>query len=209
MKLYNFGLAPSPRRARMFLAEKGIDIPMVEINLRDFEHLTEDFKAVNPWCTVPVLETDDGTRIAEVTAIWRYLEEVQPDPPLLGRDALERALVEMWNRHAEFEGFYAVAECLRNTAGRLKDRALTGPHNVAQIESLGDRGRARVGWLYDELDARLADAEFIVGDQFTAADITTYCTIDFGGWVKIEIGPQRANLKRWYETVAARPSAEA
>lgn len=208
MKFYDCQTAPSPRRVRIFIAEKGLDIPVVEIDLRNGEHLTEAYKKINPWCTVPALELDDGTVISEITACWRYLEEIQSDPPLLGVDSKDKALVEMWNRRMEFDGFYAVAEALRNSAKGMKDRALTGPVNVAQIPELAERGRARTERFLLTLNDILSDRQYVVGDRFSAADITAMVTVDFAAWVKIRPTDDLTNLNRWYTEVAARPASK-
>ena len=208
MKFYDCQTAPSPRRVRIFIAEKGLDIPVVEIDLRNGEHLTEAYKKINPWCTVPALELDDGTVISEITACWRYLEEIQSDPPLLGVDSKDKALVEMWNRRMEFDGFYAVAEALRNSAKGMKDRALTGPVNVAQIPELAERGRARTERFLLTLNDILSDRQYVVGDRFSAADITAMVTVDFAAWVKVRPTDDLTNLNRWYAEVAARPASK-
>jgi len=208
MKLYDCATAPSPRRVRIFLAEKGIEIPKVEVDLRNGEHLSAPFQEKNPWCTVPLLELDDDTFISETAAICGYLEALHPEPPLLGRDPRERALVTMWDRRCELDGFYAVSEVLRNKAKGLKGRALTGPHNVEQIPELVDRGRARVQHFFEALDAQLAKGEFLTGDSFTLADITALVTVDYAGWVKLTIPDELENAKRWHQAVSERPSAK-
>lgn len=209
MKLYDCRTAPSPRRVRIFIAEKGLDIPRVEVDLRGGEHLSAAFRALNPECTVPVLELDDGTCIAEAAAICRYLEEIAPEPPLLGTDPVDRALVDMWNRRMEWNGSMAVAEVLRNSAPGMKDRAITGPENVAQIPELAERGRARVRRFMADLDGALAERPFVSGDRFTIADITALCTVDFANRVKIGPEAGQRHLARWHEQVSARPSAAA
>ncbi|MDA0261390.1 MAG: glutathione S-transferase [Proteobacteria bacterium] len=125
MKFYDCATAPSPKRVRMFIAEKGISIPTVQVDLRNNEHHSEAFRKLNPWCTVPVLELDDGTAISEAVAVCQYLEETFPDPPLMGLDARDRAVVTMWNHHVEMDGFFAAAEAFRNKARGLVGRALT------------------------------------------------------------------------------------
>ncbi len=209
MRLYDFNLAPNPRRVRIFAAEKGIALETVSVDLRGGGQFEDEFRAVNPRCTVPVLELDDGTRISESVAICRYLEETQPDPPLMGIDARDKAIVEMWQRRIEMEGFLAVGETLRNSAERLKDRALPGPVPYVQIAELADRGRARIGHFFEMLDARLAESDFVAGDRFTIADITAMVTVDFADRVE-ETPPGSATaLKAWHERVSARPSAAA
>jgi glutathione S-transferase len=209
MKLYDCQTAPSPRRVRIFLAEKGIEIPMVAVDLRNNEHLAAPFRTINPWCTVPVLQLDDGTSISECAAICGYLEELHAEPPLLGRDAKERAIVAMWDRRCELDGCYAVAEMLRNKARGMKARALTGPHDVEQIPALVERGSARVQHFFEALDQRLADHDYLAGECFTMADITALISVDFAGWVKLTLSDELVHAKRWHQAVSARPSAKA
>lgn len=209
MKFYDFTLAPSPRRVRIFMAEKGIEIPSVQVNLRAGEHLTPEYGKINPTHTVPVLELDDGTRIFEAIAVCRYLEAAYPEPPLMGVDARDQGIIAMWEHRCEIEGYLAGVEVLRNTAEGLKDRALPGPHNYAQIPALAERGRERIGHFFAMLDERLGESEFVAGPRYTVADITALVAVDFFGRVKIELPESLGNLKRWHEAVSARPSAKA
>lgn len=210
MKLYDFTLAPSPRRVRIFLAEKGVEIPRVQVNLREREQFAPEFVKTNANRTVPVLELDDGTRIAESVAICRYIEELNPDPPLMGVGAKERALVEMWNRRVEFEGYLAIADVLRNTNPMFAERGLPGvPDAVPQIPALGERGRATVNRLFAKLNAQLAHNEYIAGPRFSIADITALVSVDFAARVQLSVPEEFTELHRWYRLVAARPSANA
>ena len=209
MKLYDCTTAPSPQRVRIFLAEKGVEIPLVQVNLREAEQLGDAFRKINPDCTVPVLELDDGTRISEIFAICLYLERQHPEPVLMGRDALEQALVSMWNSKIEQNGLAALAETLRNRARGMRDRALPGPLNLAQIPQLVDRGRMRTEAFFDRLDDQLKDNAFVSGEQFTMADITAYVMIEFAKWSKISIKDTQANLQRWYDLISTRPSITA
>lgn len=206
LKFYDCQTAPSPRRARIFIAEKGLDIETVEVDLMNKAHLEPWFQEINPQCTVPVLTLDDGTHIAEVTAIWRYLEDCFPEPSLLGRDPKERALVEMWNRRMESDGFHAIAEAFRNAAPGLKGRAMTGMHAVEQIPELAERGRARTLRFLDSLDRILEDRDYIAGETFTAADITAGVSVDFARRIKLGIPDGATRARRWYENVSARAS---
>lgn len=210
MKLYDFPLSPSPRRARMFAAEKGIELEMVTVNIREGEQFNETFQAISPNRTVPVLELDDGTTLCDSFAIWRYLEEIQPEPPLLGRDPVEKAIVEQWLRRVELEGYQAVVEILRNSAERFKDRALPSATPFAQIPELVERGRKRISLFFDLLDERLRESDYVAGSTFTAADIHALVTVDFAGRA-VEISPPDglAALKAWHGRVSARPSATA
>lgn len=209
MKLYDCTTAPSPRRVRIFMAEKGLELPLVEVDLRNGEHLGDAFRAVNPDCTVPVLELDDGRRISEIFAICQYLEALHPEPALLGRDAFETALVTMWNTKIEQNGLHALSESFRNHAKGFRNRALTGPLNIEQIPALVERGRRRAVAFFDRLDAELGDRRYVVGEDFTLADITAFVAAEFAGWSKIDVNDGRPNVERWYRDVAARPSVSA
>jgi glutathione S-transferase len=181
VKFYDCTTAPSPRRVRIFLAEKGIAVPTVQVNLRDGEQFSAAFRAVNPDGTVPVLQLDSGVCITDILGICRYFEETRPMPPLMGIDAEDRAVVEMRQRWCEREGFYAAMDAFRNAASGLKGRGLPGPDDYEQIPALAERGRARLGNFFRRLDALLAGNEFIAGPRYTVADITALVSIDFGG----------------------------
>jgi glutathione S-transferase len=209
MKFYDCATAPSPRRVRVFLAEKGVSLPIVQVDLKSGQQLTESFRKINPACTVPVLTLDDGTVITEAIAICRYLEDIYPDPPLLGVDARDRALVSMWDHRAEVEGFLAVSEAFRNEARGLRERAVTGVEKTAQIPELATRGRMRIARFFDVLDSRLGESAFLAGPHFTMADITSSISVAFASWVKMEVPDDHANLRRWYNAVKERPSFEA
>ena len=209
MKLYDCTTAPNPRRVRIFLAEKGIALPTIQVDLRAGAQFRPEFRAINPACTVPVLEFDDGRRIAEVTAICVYFEATHPDPPLLGVGAQDRAIVAAWQARAEREGLWAVAEAFRNSTPGLKGRALPGPDDYEQIPALAERGRARVARFFAAIDRELADREFIAGDRHSIADITALVTVDFAGWIKQPIPDACTHLQRWHKAVTARPSAAA
>lgn len=210
MKLYDFPLSPSPRRARMFAAEKGIELEKVTINLREMEQFRESFRKLSPNCTVPVLELDDGTTLCDSFAIWRYLEEIQPEPPLMGTTPLERAVVEQWLRRIELDGYQACVEALRNSAERFANRAVPGPVPFAQIPELAERGRERIRLFFRMLDERLRESEYVAGDSFTAADIHALITMDFAAAAVQEIPPEDLRaLKSWHAKISARPSASA
>ncbi|MDH3280335.1 MAG: glutathione S-transferase [Gammaproteobacteria bacterium] len=209
MQLYDCETAPSPRRVRIFIAEKGVEVPRVQVSLKDGEQFSAEFRAKNPLCTVPVLELDDGTCISGAPPVCRYLEEIYPEPALLGRDPVEKALITMWGRRMENEGFEAVAEAFRNATPGFKNRALTGPHEFAQVPALADRGRQRVALFLDMLNDRLAATRFVAGPVYSVADITALVTIDFCRWIKAEPADRHADLRRWYDAVSARPSAAA
>lgn len=202
MKLYDAKAAPNPRRVRIFIAEKGIEIPTVQVDLAAAENRKSPFIDKNPMAGVPVLELDDGTWLAESVAICRYLEGVHPDPPLMGRDARERGLVEMWNRRMESEILIPIAQVFRNTHEFFKGR-------IQQVPEYGEACRAVAAKRLEWLDGELASRNFVAGDDYTIADITALCGIDFGRVSGIKIAPDQKNLARWHESVSARPSAKA
>jgi glutathione S-transferase len=209
MKFYDCVTAPSPRRVRIFLAEKGVTVPTVQVDLRNNEQLTPAFRAINPDATVPALELDDGTRINDAIGICVYFEAIQPRPALMGESAEEKALVTSWQREVERNGFYAVMEAFRNTVPGLKDRALPGPHNYEQIPALAERGRLRVSHFYEQMDKRLAQTEFVAGRRYSVADITALVSVDFAVRAKLPIPETHTHLRRWHAQVSARPSAKA
>jgi len=208
MRFYDCATAPSPRRVRIFLAEKGLTVPTVQVDLRNGEQFTPAFRAINPDCTVPVLELDSGAAIADVVAICRFFEELHPDPSLMGRSAEERAVIESWLRRVEWNGIYAAQEAFRNDAPALTGRALPGPVSLEQIPALADRGRLRVQHFFAWLDVRLAN-EFICGPHFTIADIGGMVAVDLSARAKIQPPAHLGHLQRWYKDVSMRPSAQA
>jgi len=201
--------APNPRRVRIFLAEKGISIDTVQVDLRNGEQFTPAFRAINPDCTVPALVLDDGTVIADAVAICHYIEELHPDPPLIGTTPQERAVVTALNRQIERDGFYAAMDAFRNAAKGLKGRALPGAHDYEQIPDLAERGRARVEHFFRDMNARLAGRDYMAGSRFTIADISAMVLTDFAGWAKLKVPDDCADLRRWHASVSARPSAKA
>ena len=209
MKFYDCSTAPSPRRVRIFLAEKGVSIPTVQVDLRNGEQFSPAFRAINPDCTVPALALDDGTVIADAVAICGYLEELHPEPPLIGATPQERAVVTALNRQIERDGFFAAMDAFRNATKGLKGRALPGPHDYEQIPELAARGRVRVEHFFRAMDARLAAREFVAGSRFTIADISTLVLTDFAGWAKLDVPQECKHLRRWYSDVSARPSTAA
>ncbi len=210
MKLYDFSLAPNPKRVRMFLAEKGVEIPTVQVNTREREQFSESFRKVNPYAVIPVLELDDGTCIGESVAICRYIEETHPEPPLMGRDAKDKAIVEMWNRRAELHGMNAVGHAVRNALPLFEDRAEAGlPGGVPQIPALAERGKQNFARFLENIDQRLADSKFLAGDAFTIADITAFIAVSFASRVDLSIPDTCGHVARWHGEVAARPSAAA
>jgi glutathione S-transferase len=210
MKLYQSNASPNSRRVRIYLAEKGISMPLVPVDLGAKEQFSNAYAAINPRRVIPTLVLEDGTAIGEVPAILRYLEEIHPDPPLLGTTPKSKAEVAMWDRRVEMEGFASVMEAVRNAVPGLKNRAIAGPHEYDQIPALVERSRQRVGNFYADFNARLADVPFVAGDAFSVADITAVVTVDFATKAAdLPIGDERPGLKRWYDVVSARASMAA
>ena len=202
MKLYDTKTAPNPRRVRVFLAEKGVEVPTVQVDIGGGENRSSPYIDKNPLGGVPMLELDDGTIIAESVAICRYFEELHPDPPLMGVDAEDKAAVEMWNRRMEQNLALPAMNSFRHTHDFFKGR-------IPQVPEYGENCKAEVLQRLAWLDTVLADREFITGDRYTIADITALIGIDFGRVTKIGIAEDQTNLKRWHEAVSARPSAAA
>lgn len=209
MKLYDCQMAPNPRRVRVFLAEKGVDIPKTEVSIIEGENLKPEYLAVNPRGLLPTLELDDGNRIDETIAICRYIEETQPEPNLMGRDALEKAQIESWQRHMEFDGLNPTGEMFRNSFDPFKNRGLPGLENVQAIPELATRGKAGVERFYERLEQRLSQSTYIAGERYTVADITALCVVDFASFAKMGIPEANTNTKRWHTDVSSRPSAKA
>ncbi len=204
--LYDCATAPSPRRARILLAEKGIAHETVQVDLRGGEHRGDAYRNINPQCTVPALRTDDGLLLTDNAAITAYLEARYPQPPLLGRTPQQKADIASWNWRVEFEGLLAIAEAMRNSAPAMANRALPGPVDYAQIPELAQRGLLRVQQFFVTLDARLAEHEYIAGDAFSIADITAVVAVDFARVVKLKPGEQHPHLLRWRAAMAQRPA---
>lgn len=209
MKFYDCKTAPSPRRVRIFLAEKGIDVETVQVDLGSGEQFSDEFRKVNPDCVVPALELDDGSCISEVLAICQYIEDLNPEPPLLGHSPEDRARVSMWNGKVEQLGLMAMMDAFRNASKGLVDRALPGPESYAQIPELAERGRNRVVQFFYRLNDQLEGNAFVAGDAYSIADISALVLVDFAGWIKISIPDDASHLKRWYGEVSKRPSAAA
>lgn len=204
--LYDCATAPSPRRARILLAEKGIAHDTVQIDLRAGEQLGEAYRQINPQCTVPAMRTDEGTILSDNAAIAAYLEARYPQPPLMGVTPQDKAEIASWQWRIEFDGLMAVAEALRNSSPAMVDRALPGPVNYSQIPQLAVRGLARLQQFFVDLDRQLANREFIAAQQFSIADITAVVVVDFARVVKVRPGEQHPNLLRWRSAMALRPA---
>jgi len=204
--LYDCATAPSPRRARIFLAEKGVAHETVQVDLKNSEQLSSAYQKINPQCTVPALRTEEGTVLADNAAITAYLEARYPEPPLLGITPNQKAQIASWNWRVEYEGLMAVAEALRNSAPAMANRALPGRIDYPQIPELAQRGLARLQQFFGMLDERLADRNFIATDSFSVADITAVVAVDFARVVRIKPGEQHPHLQRWRAAMAQRAS---
>lgn len=209
MKFYDCRTAPSPRRVRIFLAEKGIKLDTVQVDLGSGEQFGDAFRAINPDCVVPVLQLDDGQYISEVLAICSYLEALHPAPALFGNAPEENASVLMWNAKVEHQGLLSMADAFRNSTKGLIDKALPGPDACPQIPELAVRGRQRVDGFLRRLNDRLANSAYVAGDFYSVADISALVFVDFAAWIKIALPSDAENLRRWYGEVSSRPSAAA
>jgi glutathione S-transferase len=203
MKLYDAGRAPNPRRVRIFLAEKGISVPLQPVDLGSGEHKSDAYTAVNPLQLVPSLVLDDGTVITESIAICRYFEALQPDPPLFGREALEIARVEMWDRRVELHLFFPVMHVIRHTHPAMKEM------EVPQVPAWAESNKPRVAEFNRLLDGELKSRAFIAGDRFTVADITALVAVDFMRLARLTVAEELTHLRRWHAEISARPSAKA
>jgi glutathione S-transferase len=202
--LYDCATAPSPRRARILLAEKGVQHTTVAVDIARGEQMGVAYRAVNPQCTVPALQLEDGTVLTDNAAIAAYAEARWPDPPLLGRTPVEKAHIASWQWRVEFEGLMAVAEALRNSSPAMVNRALPGPVDHAQIPQLAQRGLARVQQFFEMLNAQLAQHETVAPGGLSIADITAVVTVDFARVVRIKPGEQHPHLLRWRAAMAQR-----
>ena len=208
MKFYDCKTAPSPRRARIFIAEKNIPVEHIEVDLRNAEQMSDAFRAINPYCTVPVLELDDGTRLTTTAGIWQYLEAAYPEPALLGKTAEQKGIIADLQWRIETGGFMAMSEYLRNSAPAMKGQALTGTVNYEQIPELAVRGQDRLTHFFDDIDELIGTKPYVAGETFSVADIDLLVVVDFAKWRKITLPETAVNAWRWYETVSARPSAQ-
>ncbi len=204
--LYDCTTAPSPRRARILLAEKGVKCDTVQVDLRAGEHFGEAFRKINPLCTVPALRTDDGLVLTDNASIAAWAEARFPDPPLFGDTPAAKAEIASWHWRAEFEGLLSVAEALRNGSPAMVNRALPGLIDYAQIPELALRGVARAKAFFNALNHRLEGREFVAADRFSIADITAVVAVDFARVVKVKPGDEHQHLRRWREALGQRPS---
>lgn len=206
MKLYTFPTAPSPQRVHLFLKEKGVELPFEFVDMKAAAQLSEEYKTVNPRCTVPALLLEDGTVISEVIAICHYLEALYPEVPLLGHDPKTKALISEWDHRVEMECLSAIADALRNRSEAFKGRAIPGALDVEQIPELVPRGIMRLQGFFQILDAQLANNRFVAGETFSMADISAFVAVGFARWVKQEAPPEQQHLQRWRQEIAERPA---
>lgn len=203
MKIIEDRRAPNPRRVRIFLAEKGIEVPFEQIDIMKREHKLPEFRKLNPFARVPVLLLDDGTAIAETVAICRYFEASHPEPVLLGDTPAEQAIIEMWNRRMELNLFFPVAQVFRHSHPVMAEL------EVPQVGEWAEANRPRVTSALKLLDERLGESRFIAGEHYSIADITGLVAVDFMKPARIEVPENMTNLRRWHEEVSSRPSASA
>ena len=206
LKFYDFKMAPSPRRARIILAEKHVPHEVVEIDLRTGEQMGEAYRATNPNCTVPALKLEDGTVLTDNAGIAIWLEETYPEPPLLGTTALEKAEIASWQFRVETEFGMGVASALRNSNPAMKNRALPGPHNFEQIPALAERGLQQVDNFFATLETRLRGRNFIAADRLSVADVTCFVFMDFAKVVRKQPGDEHVNISRWRDSLRQRPA---
>jgi glutathione S-transferase len=203
MKLYDGGRAPNPRRVKIFLAEKGLTVPMEQVDLGGMAHKSPEFTAVNPLQRVPALELDDGTVLTESIAICRYFEALHPEPRLFGQGAKDEAMVEMWQRRIEFHLLVPISQVFRHAHPAMKEM------EVPQVPAWAESNKPRVTEFLEILDRELKERRFVAGDRYTVADITGLVCIDFMKPAKLAVPESLSNLKRWHAEVSARPSAKA
>ncbi len=204
MKLYNNKTAPSPRRARMLIHEKQVEVELVEIDLASGAHLSADYLAKVPTGTVPALELDSGEVITENLGIAAYLEAVAPDVPLLGATAFEKARAAEWNARVEYLGLLSIQDALRNKAKGLKGRAFPGPKRYDQIPALAERGRRRIGEFMEVLNTQLSGNRYVAGDFYSIANITATVAVDFAAWVHVPIPEDATALIEWHDRMKKR-----
>lgn len=209
MKLFDMTGSPNTRRVRVFLAEKGVDVDKVQIDIMGGENLRDGYLAINPRGVLPTLQLDDGSIIDETSAICRYFEETNPQPILYGDTAKSKAVTESWVRQIESDAFTPAMDVLRNTNPAFENRSIPGTSDTPQVPALANRGADRLQAFYARLDKQLASTPFVAGDSFSAADITAMCAIDFAEYVGVTVPGDLTNLADWRSRVSARPSANA
>jgi glutathione S-transferase len=206
MKLHDFAGAPSSQRVRVFLAEKGLELDMPQLNVREGAQFEEPFTTMNPFHCVPFLELDDGTIIAESVSICRYLEELHPEPSLFGATPETRATIDMWNRRIELDGFMPILHALRNRLPAFAGRVVPGTRlEIPQMPEMVTRGQEMMTVFLDRVEPGMASRAFIAGDSISIADITGFFTLRMAGAIEMDIGGSWPNMARWFGEVSARP----
>ncbi len=207
MKFYDFTPAPSSQRVRVYLAEKGLELPTEQLNVREDEQFAEPFTSMNPFHCVPFLALDDGTVIAESMSICSYLEDLHPEPPLFGRTPAERAVVDMWMRRFELDAFIPLLHALRNHLPNFAGKVVPGTRtDLPQSEAMVGRGREMAGVLFDRAEPHMAKNEFIAGPDFGVADITGFFTLRMAYALEMDIGASWPATHAWFQKVSARPA---
>ena len=207
MKLYDFALAPSSQRVRVYLAEKGLEVPTEQVNVREGALFAEPFTSMNPFHCVPFMTLDDGTVIAESMSICSYLEELHPEPPLFGRTPAERAVIDMWLRRFELDAFIPLLHALRNHLPNFAGRVVPGTRSdLPQSEAMVSRGKEMAGVLFDRAEPHMAQNEFVAGPDFTVADITAFFTLRMAYALEMDIGASWPATHAWFQKVSARPA---
>ena len=206
LTFYDFKIAPSPRRARIILAEKNVPHDTIQIDMMTGEQMGDAYRAINPNCTVPALKLEDGTILTDNAGIAVWLEETYPEPPLLGKTALEKADIASWNARIESDFGMGVASALRNTNPAMKNRALPGPYDYEQIPALAERGMQQVDNFLNRFEAHLAGKDFVAADRLSVADVTAFVFMDFAKVVKKQPNEDKANIARWRAALRERPA---
>lgn len=207
MKLYDFAPAPNAQRVRVFLAEKGLEIPIQQLNVRDDDQFVEPFTSMNPFHCVPFLELDDGTVIAESMSICRYLEELNQEPPLFGRTAEERAIIDMWLRRFELDGFIPMLHAVRNHVPMFAGRVVPGTRtDLPQMPAMVSRGKEMMEIFLGRIEPHMSKNEFVAGPMFTVADITGFFTLRLTSALEMDIAASYPAVTAWFAKVSARPA---
>ena len=207
MKLYDFELAPNAQRVRVFLAEKGLEVPTQQLNVRDDDQFVEPFTSMNPFHCVPFLELDDGKVIAESMSICRYLEELHPEPPLFGRTTEERAVIDMWLRRFELDAFIPMLHAVRNHVPMFAGRVVPGTRtDLPQLPVMVTRGKEMMEVFLTRVEPHMAQNEFIAGPDFTIADITGFFTVRMTNALEMDLTTSYPAVTAWFAKVSARPA---
>ena len=207
MKLYDFELAPNAQRVRVFLAEKGLEVPTEQLNVRDDDQFVEPFTSMNPFHCVPFLKLDDGKVIAESMSICRYLEELHPEPPLFGRTAEERAVIDMWLRRFELDAFIPMLHAVRNHVPMFAGRVVPGTRtDLPQLPVMVTRGKEMMEVFLARVEPHMAQNEFIAGPDFTIADITGFFTVRMTNALEMDLTTSYPAVTAWFAKVSQRPA---